>query len=73
MLLCKRGSYEKFWIPFQLNYYRLLVKWLILMKEGINEETIINDILSEAIEENDDCELFKKVKQAESEFKKENQ
>ena len=41
----------------------------IARKEGTNEETIINDILSEAVEEYDDCELLKKVKQAESEFK----
>jgi len=41
----------------------------IAKKEGTNEETIINDILIEAIEEYDNCELLEKVKQAEYEFK----
>ena len=40
----------------------------IAMKEGTSEETIINDILNEVIEEYEDCELLEKVKQAEAEF-----
>lgn len=41
----------------------------IAKDEGTDEKTIINDLLSEAIEEYNDCELLKKVKRAESEFK----
>jgi len=40
----------------------------IARKEGTSEETFINDILSETIEEYEGCELLKKVKLAESEF-----
>jgi len=40
----------------------------IAKEKGTNEESIINDLLTEAIEEYDDCELLKKVQQAETEF-----
>ena len=40
----------------------------IAIKEGTNEESLINSMLSEAIEEYDDCKLLEKVKQAEAEF-----
>ena len=42
----------------------------IAREEGTNEQSIITDILSEAIEEHEDSELLEKVKRAESEFEK---
>ena len=38
----------------------------IAKSEGTDEKTLINDILSEAIREYDNCELLKKVKEAEA-------
>ena len=34
--------------------------------EGTDEKTLINDILSEAIEEYDNCVLLKKIKEADA-------
>jgi len=41
----------------------------IAKDEGTDEKTLINNLLKELIEEYNDCELLKKIKKAESEFK----
>ena len=40
----------------------------IAKDEGTDEKTLINNLLSEIVEEYNDCELLKNIKQAESEF-----
>ena len=41
----------------------------IAKDEGTDEKTIINDFLTEAVEDYNDCELLEKIKQADNEFK----
>ena len=41
----------------------------IAKDEGTDEETLINDLLSEVVEEYNNCELLENIKKAETEFR----
>ena len=41
----------------------------IAKDEGINEESIINEFLNEAVEDYDDCELLERLKKSDAEIR----